>query len=199
MDLSKIIFENGLYLNEEEVIIYGIKTHNGEFKELNFEKYISGISDKLFRAINNEFMALLYSENSEEEIALKIYENPEHTMKDVFNSEFESLSKTIRYCLEDKWKLNSNTLASLEINSPKILASQLVESEPLNNLLYDFYERIEVLNENDTLENHYLEEGLIEEEDAQGYYYVRNIDNVLENQEYQISFSEYSNYLIEIL
>jgi hypothetical protein len=66
------------------------------------------------------------------------------------------------YAFQDDWAMSEYEAMYMDVDSPRILVSQLMDHSYLHGMLSGFYDRIEILKQGQSLVKYYLETEKIE-------------------------------------
>lgn len=172
---DKILFAPGLYLNEEEITLFGIAWDKDSLPSR--KEYIWAIETKLEKSILRSFENFILESYGEHELAELITNYTYGVSISLGVEELKiKFQKKLVYALEDDWAMSGYEAINMEVDSPSILASQLIDQSYLYGMLSGFYDRIEILEKGQSLEKHYLETERIEEGETIEEYSINTFD-----------------------
>ncbi|SOE24007.1 hypothetical protein SAMN06298216_4376 [Spirosomataceae bacterium TFI 002] len=189
-------FEAGLFLNEEEFIVYGwISDDYVNIKNLTYSQYQDLIIDKLKRLIENQFYREVYSEFDQEDICNKLFNNPDKTAYSLFQNQFDNADRKVKESLLDRWSVDTNTVNVMDDIEDKYFINQICDLDEFSSLFREFYDRIQAF-QNDNLDEYYELNEFYVEEDSEPWYDREQITK-LSNQVYDMGFVDFSFYVQE--
>lgn len=159
---DKILFAPGLYLNEEEITLFGIAWDKDSLPSR--KEYIWAMETKLEKSILRSFENFILESYGEHELAELITNYTYGVSTSLGVEELKiKFQKKLVYALEDDWTKSEYEAINMEVDSPSNLANQLIDQSYLYGMLSSFYDRIEILQKGQSLEKHYLETERMEE------------------------------------
>ncbi len=190
-------FEVGLFLNEEEFILYGWTSDpKNRIMEMTKAQYFSLIQDKLKRCIENQFYNEVNAKFEEEDISSLLFGNPESTAKSLFHIQFKNANRLVKESIAEMWYVSSNTVSiGIDDIESKNFISQLSDLDEFSYLFSTFYDRIKAFQDG-KLEEYYKENEFEIETESEPWFDSRII-NSLVNRVYEMNFVDFSSYVQE--
>ena len=159
---DKLLFAPGLYFNEEEIKLFGVVWNKGSLPSK--EEYWWAIENKLEKSLFKAFENLIQENFADFELAELISNYTFGLTTSLGVEELkEDFQRSLRSTFEDHWAMSGFEAINMDVDSPSTLANQLMDHSYLNGMLSDFYERIEILENGQSLEEHYLKIDKLEE------------------------------------
>lgn len=193
---KEILFAPGLYLNEEEITLFGVVWNKDSLPSK--EEYKLAIEGKLEKSILKAFENLIQENFADFEMAELIsnytFGRASSLGVEELTVDFQSSLKNV---LIDNWAMSSLEAICMDLGTPDVLASQLMDNDYFNGMLSDFYERIEVLKKDESLEEYYLKTDRLEEGESlenigKAYFDYNNYDLVFADF-FELSVHVYEN------
>lgn len=194
ISLHNRLFYPGLYLSEDEFLIFSVEMDKIQIKDLTWETYCDLMEEKLHRMIENNFQMIL-AEYEEDYVISQIFWHRNKTMTEVFEEQFSKLTKQLTNALDNQWDMPGLVSIWMKTEDPKTLVSQLVEFEDFRSELHVFYDRVKAIQNNESLTDLYLEKGFIVNETDYEEGILTELGDELIESEYHQNFIDFS-YLI---